>query len=131
MFTQISDPGVQVNNVAVGIVPNTLEFTEGFGEQNVKVQSAGGGILQQVFENNVETNIGMVKFSLFSTIDNIEQARQWKANGNKNVVTVTAVADGKTFTRTFTNAAIVNDFPVQLQADGVIELEFKADRPSI
>lgn len=131
MFTQISDPGVQVNNVAVGIVPNTLEFTEGFGEQNVKVQSAGGGILQQVFENNVETNIGMVKFSLFATIDNIEQARQWKANGNLNVVTVTAVADGKTFTRTFTNAAIVNDYSAQLQADGVIELEFKADRPSI
>lgn len=131
MFTQISDPSVLINNVAVAIVPNSCDFDEGFGEQDVKVQSAGGGQLQQVFANNVETNLGRVKFSLAATVANIALARQWKANQNRNVVTITAqVAEG-TLTRTFTNAAICNNYAIPLSADGVIELEFKGDRPTI
>jgi len=130
-FTQISDPSVQINNVAVAVVPNSVEYTEGFGEQNVKVQTAGGGVLQQVFENNVETNIGSVKFQLFSTADNVALARSWKAAGNQNVVTISAVTPDGSVNRTFTNAAITNDFSVSLQADGTIELEWMADRPTI
>jgi len=131
MFTQISDPSILINNVAVAIVPNSCEFDEGFGEQDVKVQSAGGGQLQQVFANNVETNFGRVKFALAATVANIALARQWKANQNRNVVTITAqVAEG-TLTRTFTNAAICNNYAIPLSADGVIELEFKGDRPTI
>lgn len=131
MFTQISDPSVLINNVAVAIVPNSCTFDEGFGEQDVKVQSAGGGQLQQVFANNVETNKGKVKFSLAATVANINLARQWKANQNRNVVAVTAsVADG-TLTRTFTNAALCNNYEVNLAADGVIELEFQGDQPTI
>ena len=46
MATQISDPSVVVNNVGVAIVPNSLEFTEGLGEQEILVQAAGGGVIQ-------------------------------------------------------------------------------------
>lgn len=129
--TQISDPGVVVNNVGVAIVPNSLAFTEGFGEQETIVQSAGGGVLEQVYSNNVETNLSMVKFSLRSTVDNIELARSWKNNRNENVVAITAQVSDGTLTRTFNNAAVVNDFEVNLSADGVIEIEFKADKATI
>lgn len=131
MFTQISDPSVLVNNVAVAIVPNSCTFDEGFGEQKVTVQSAGGGQLQQVFANDVSTNLGSVKFSLAATVANIALARSWKANQNRNVISITSsVADG-TLTRTFTNAAICNNYEIPLSADGVIELEFKGDKPTI
>lgn len=130
MFVQISDPSVLVNNVSVAIVPNSLVFDEGLGEQSVIVQSAGAGQTQQVFANDVSTNLGMVKFSLQATKQNIELARSWKTNQNQNVVTVTATNADGTITRSFTNAAICNNYEVPLSADGVIELEFKGDAPT-
>lgn len=130
MPIQISDPSVLINNVAVAIVPNSLTFDEGLGEQNVLVQSAGGGQLQQVFANDVATNLGMVKFSLQATKSNIDLARSWKTNQNRNVVTITAANADGTLTRSFTNAAIVNNYEIPLSADGVIELEFKGDSPT-
>ena len=131
MATQISDPSVLVNNNAVFITPNSLAFTEGFGEQEILVQSAGGGVLDQVFADDIESNYGMVKFSVRATVDNIKLARQWKSNKNANAVTVTATTVDGSITRTFTNCAIVNDYEVALQADGVLELEFKGNKPTI
>ena len=130
MPTQISDPSVVVNNVTVAIVPNSLEFDEGLGEQEILVQSAGGGVTEQVFSDNVETALGMVKFSMRSTVANIELARAWKSNRNQNAVTITATTDDGTFARTFTNAAIVSNYTVGLASDGIIEIEFKGDRPT-
>lgn len=131
MATQISDPSVLVNNNAVFITPNSLTFTEGFGEQEILVQSAGGGVFDQVFADDIESNYGMVKFSVRATVDNINLARQWKSNKNANAVTITATTVDGSITRTFTNCAIVNDYEVALQADGVLELEFKGNKPTI
>lgn len=131
MSTQISDPSVVINNEAVYIMPNTLAYTEGFGEQEVKNQSAGNGVIDQLYADNVETQIGMVKFSLASTAANINLARQWKNNKNQNAIAVTATVSEGTLTRNFTQMALVNDFEVALQTDGVLELEFKGRRPTI
>lgn len=131
MASQISDPSVVVNNVAVSIVPNSLEFDEGFGEQEILVQSSGNGVTEQVFSDNVETNLGMVKFSMRSTVDNIALVRAWKAARNSNAVTVTATTADGTLARTYTNAAITNNYTVTLSSDGVIEVEFKGDKPTI
>lgn len=128
MPTQISDPSIVVNNLPVAVVPNSVAYTEGFGEQDILVQSAGNGVIEQVFSDNVETNLSMVKFSLRSTVANIALARQWKANRNTNAVTLTATTDDGTLTRTFSNAAITNDPEVNFASDGVIEVEFKSNR---
>lgn len=131
MAVQISDPSVVVNNVAVAIVPNSLEFSEGLGEQEILTQSAGGGSIEQVYSDNVETALGMVKFSMRSTVANIDLVRSWKSNRNRNAVTVTATNDDGTLTRTWTNCAIVSDYTVALSSDGEIEIEFKGDKATI
>ena len=130
MSNQVSDPSVLINNVAVYVVPNSVVWNEGFGEQTVLVQSAGGGKLQQVFSDDVATSIGMVKFSLQATIANIALARQWKATGNRNVVELTAANPNGTLTRSFTNMAVINNYEIPASADGVIELEWNGDRPT-
>lgn len=131
MATQLSDAGVVINNVGVNITPNSLSFTDGFGEQNVLVQSAGNGKLSTVFSNDVETNLGMVKFSVRSTVQNIALVRSWKANGNRNAIAIIAsVAEG-TLTRNFSGMAVTNDPEIQLSADGVIDVEFKGNRPTL
>jgi len=131
MAVQISDAGVVVNNVGVNIVPNSLSFDEGFGEQSVLVQSAGNGKLSTVYSNDVETSVGMVKFSLRATVDNIAMARKWKSNGNRNAVAVIAQTADGSLTRNFSGMSLVSNYEVQLSADGVLDLEFRGNRPTL
>jgi hypothetical protein len=128
MSIVISSPSVIVNNEPVAIVPNSVAYTEGKGEQNIRAASVGGGSVEQVFSQNVETNFSMVKFEIFNDANSIELARLWKTNLNRNVVQIAGKApDGSTLQRTFQNAAILNDFEVSLGSETTIELEFKSD----
>ena len=127
MGIQVANAAVQVNNNTVSIIPNTLVYTEGFGEQEIKAASAGGGQVEQIFSDNIETNFSMVKFDIFATTENIAIARGWKAAKNQNLVQFAGrTADGNV-TRTFTQAAILNDYEIELGSDGKISLEFKAN----
>lgn len=131
MSVPLANPQVTVNNEAVAIVPNSVTYTEGFGEQTMRAASAGGASVEQVFSQNIETNFSMVKFEVYNDPQTIALVRSWKVAGNQNVVTVTGtVVDGisvNTLLRTFSKAAILNDFEVALGADTTIEVEFKSD----
>lgn len=128
MGTQIADATITVNNDSVGIVPNTLSYNEGFGEQQILPVSDGGGKVSQVFANNLETNFARVTFSIRTTTVNIELARKWKIAGNTNVIIIAGEdSDGNEFIRTFTQAALTQNYDVQIQAEGVIELEFQSN----
>lgn len=121
----ISDPSVVVNNEPVGIVPGSVKFSDGDGEYKMRAQSTGNGNVEQVFSIDVTTKFSALKFSLYNDITSIENARKWKRNLNANVVTVTGKdPSGATFTRTFTKAAILNDYEVELGSDSSFELEF-------
>ena len=122
-LVKLSNPTVVVNNGSVAVVPNSVSYTEGFGEQEIKVQSAGGGSVQTVLSTNVETNCSMVKFSLHNTAENIDLIRTWKTNLNNNVISIT----GEGLTRSFANAALINDYEVALGSDSTIDVEFKGD----
>lgn len=130
MSTALANPQIVVNNESVSIVPNSVTYTEGAGEQNMRAASAGGASVEQVFSENVETNFSMVKFSIFPSPTMIDLARSWKKNGNANVVsitgTVTEAGSEKVLRRTFNLAAILNDYDVNLGSDTNIEIEFKS-----
>lgn len=128
MSIVISAPTVIVNNEPVAIVPNTLVYTEGKGEQNVRAASTGGGAVEQVFSDNVENNFSMVQFEVFNDANSIKSARAWKSNRNLNVVQIAGTApDGTSVERTFQNAAILNDYEVALGSETTVPLEFKSD----
>lgn len=120
---RLVNPTLVMNNAAFSIVPNTFVYTEGLGEQDVKTQSAGGGSVETVFSGNIETNMSMVKFSLFATLIGIDLARTWKINQNKNALSSTEGG----LVRIFNNIALVNDYEVALGSDTTIDLEFKGD----
>lgn len=128
MSIQIADAVITVNNDTVGIVPNSLSFNEGRGEQNILAVSDGGGRVSQVFSNNLETNFANVTFSVRTTADMVERVLQWKDNGNNNVIIIAAEdANGNDFIRTFTQAAFTANYEVQIQAEGVIEVGFASN----
>lgn len=123
----IANPSIVVNNEPVAIVPNSAKYTEGKGEQTLRAASAGGGAVEQVYSDNVETNLSMISFSLFNDPETIELLRTWKNNKNQNVVVLTGkTSDGKTLKRTFNQAALLNDYEVNLGADTTIDAEFKS-----
>jgi len=125
--TQLADATVTVNNDIWGIVPNTLVFTEGQGEQEIKAASIGGGVVEQVYSHNVESNFSMVKFELHATVDNIDNSKVAKSNRNNNVVQITGSTPEGRITRTFTKAALLTDPEKALGADTTIPIEFKAN----
>lgn len=114
------NPQVIINNVPVGVIPNSISYTEGLGEQIVRVFSAGGNNFQTAFGNNVESNMSTLKFSLIPTSDNVAIARVWKIRGNDNSITIS----DDNFTRTFRQAALLNNYEVNTSQDGNIDLEF-------
>jgi hypothetical protein len=124
---QLSDVTVVVNNETVGVIPNSVSYTEGFGEQAVRAVSIGGGKTEQVFANDLESNYSKVSFDLPSTVDNIDLARKWKVQGNANVVSLQAQnADGN-IVRTFTGAAVTADYDVEMGVDSNIAIEFMSN----
>lgn len=124
---QLTDATVLANNEAVAITPNSLSYTEGKGEQAIRPVSVGDGKVEQVFANNLESNMSKLKFSLPATVDNVKLALSWKTNRNQNVFQIAgSTADGDV-TRTFTQAAVVNDYEVPFGTEADIEIEIMSN----
>ena len=115
---------VLVNNVSIPIVPNSFTYTEGLGEQKMSVQAAGDTV-QQVYFDDASTRFSSIKFSIVSNKENIEIVRTWKTNRNNNNIIVSDV--NSDFTRTFNNAALIQDYEVGIGAEKTIDLEFRSD----
>lgn len=127
MSTQLADALVTVNNEATAVTPNSVSYTEGLGEQTIRAASAGGGQVEQVYANNIESNFSTVMFDMPATVENIAKARAWKNNRNGNVVVIAGSTPEGDITRTFTQAAILNDYSVALGNDTNISIEFKSN----
>ena len=124
MGKALANPTLVINNVAIPVVPNSIKYKPGTGEQTMRAQSAGGGSVQSVYAKNVEGNISSLSFSLMNTPQNIELASNWKSLENANSATLTG--DGG-FSKAFNNMALTNDYEVNLGADTTIDLEFMGD----
>lgn len=127
MSEQLANALVTVNNDPVAIIPNTLKYTEGKGEQKIRAASVGGEQVEQVYSNDIETNFSQVMFEIPATVDNIAKARQWKTNKNQNIVQVVGQTAEGSLTRSFTQAAILNDYEVELGSETNVSIEFKAN----
>ena len=127
MAVQLANALVTVNNNPVAIIPNSLRFTEGLGEQTIRAASTGGGQTEQIFAENIESNFSDVMFEMPATVENIANARAWKTNKNQNVVQIMGSTPEGNVTRTFTQAAILNNYEVALGSETNIAVEFKAN----
>jgi len=118
-FTQISDPSVTVNDIAVFVAPNSVKYKSGKGEKNVKVQSAGNGNITNVVSTDITTAKGMVSFEVQSTRQAILLKEQWQGVNGGNVIELDSV------NLTMTNATMINDPDINLTDDGTVEIVFE------
>ena len=120
MAQALANPTIVINNVSILIAPNTAVYTEGKGEQTQRAQSGGGGTVDLVFSKNVESFMSKFNIEMFPTKENIELIRTWKSNDNANAISIVDTG----FNRSIANAALINDYEVNLGADTTISLEF-------
>lgn len=124
---QLADMAVEVNDEIVYYEPNTLSYTEGFGETTVRAASTGGGGTELIFARDVSNAKSMVKFELPTTPENIELVRSWQIDVGANVVGLSGSNGTQKVTRTLTQATVVNDPEINISADGTIEVEFEGN----
>lgn len=123
-MSAISVPAVIVNNIGINIKPNSLMFNDGLPESKIRTASGGGAATETIFTNDIETAFSEVKFVLYTTSENIERVRAWKTNEQQNIVKVT---DKSGFTRSMSNAAIINKPQYETGVEGEVEVEFHGD----
>lgn len=118
----ISDAQVRINNETYQLVPNSVKPNLGLGESKVMPQSAGNGNVEQVYSEDVESKIGKVTFSVYTTGEQITRLRILKSNKNLNYITISDKDSG--IFLVMKNAALVNSPDLEFSVDGKIELEF-------
>lgn len=127
---QLTDGAVIINNESVPWVPGSVKFTEGRGEQKVRPMIAGAGKTEQIYARNLESQIGKFMLDLPATPELVEAILVWKQNANRNVVQFAGrTEDGEEVDRTWSGAALVNDYEVPVDPEGNISLEFHANIP--
>ena len=130
MAIQLSDVTLEIGDETVGIIPNSLTYTEGLGEQKVRAVSIGGGSVEQVYANDLEGAISTVKFEMPTTIENVSLARLWKTSGNSNFVRMSGSAGGSDFTKSIASAALTADYEVPIGTEANISIEMMGETAS-
>lgn len=86
MVRGLFNPTVELNDVALEIIPDSFAQKKGYGDKTVRIQTAGGGALGFVVTDNVATKKGMVKFSLSNNEENREIIRLAYNNPEGNTI---------------------------------------------
>ena len=82
MEKTLANPVVEVNNVVIGIIPNSCTYKSGKGDKNVRPQSAGGDSIEIIVTENAETKKSMVKYSLYNTKTNVDYLKGWQSQSD-------------------------------------------------
>jgi hypothetical protein len=125
MATGLTNAKLFVNNQRISYMPNSLKDTSGIGERTVSPQNLGGGDTENVVTEDISTFKGKIMFDLKTTEDNKANARTWQNNLDANTIKI-EYSSGKV--SLYENAVIVNDPERDNGVDGIISLEFEANR---
>ncbi len=120
----LSVPGIVVNDVPVGIVPNSYVSNRGKGTITVRAESAGGGSSKSVHTENAEDKIGKMKWDMYNTDENKAFFVEWKSQIGSNAIT--ASQEGMK-PESGQSMSLVNDPDWEGSPDGVVSFEFEGD----
>ncbi len=127
----IATPNITVLNISFPVVADSVEVTPGFGTIEVMGASIGNSVCQTL-SRNVADAFSIIKFSVYSTKDNIdillrfmEPSQQGKLTTE---VTGTDTITGETLTFAQASGAIVNNPSIKLGPSGVVEIEIHGSK---
>lgn len=121
MARTLSNPTVQVNDVTIAIIPNSLSYKTGTGNKTVKSSSAGGDSIEIIVTDDVESKKSMVKFKLFTTAANLAAVKSW----TKLYSSTIRVSEAGAAVESFSQMVIINEPERAIGADGELEVEWE------
>ena len=119
----ISEATLEVNDEVIAYLSNSLAYNRGGGEVNIVAQTVGGGGIEAVSTTDAETRLGMVKFSMRSTVKSDQLLSAWQNKIAANVVRISDKSTGISFV--LTGSSVINNPDLETGADGAVEVEFK------
>ncbi|MCP4552343.1 MAG: hypothetical protein GY834_09945 [Bacteroidetes bacterium] len=117
----MSNPTVEVNDIVIAILPNSLSYRLGKGNKNVRSQSSGGEAIDVIITEDATTKVSMCKFSLITTIENTDAFNSWVTKSDYNTITLSQGS----YNVAFSKMAVITEPDTVTGADGVIEIEFQ------
>ena len=123
----LSNPTVEINDITIRILPNTLSYKLGKGDVNIRAQSAGGNSVEAVITEDAETKISMVKFSLTVTDTNRDLVEGWQENRFQGGNTIRFSEKGSDKPLSFSGMVVMTDPEYSVGADSTVEIEFEGD----
>jgi hypothetical protein len=117
----MSNPTMEINDQVIAYLPNSLSFNKGFGEKNIRAQSAGGNAIEPVITENAESKLSMVKFKLASSSTAFDSLDVWQGNIDGNTI---RLSEGN-MTLSFRGMVTTTDPERSIGVDGEVEIEFK------
>lgn len=124
-MTSLTNPAILINGSPVAYVPNSLEFSDGYGDRSIRTQTTGDGNVEQIITQDVESQIGRVKFTLLSTTDNIKRVTQWEQNIDANAIELSAAPD---FTRQYAKMVVMSEPSKTAGQDANFDVEFQGSK---
>jgi hypothetical protein len=123
MSIQENNLTLEVNDVQIAYVPNSIKYRDGKGSVSVNVNAAGGGATTITHSVDLENAKGMVSFQLRMTQENDALVRGYFTNIGANTIRMSNNTTG--FTKVFSGMSLTEDPDRELSADGVIDLTFE------
>lgn len=123
----LSNPVVEIDDEPIVIVPNSLAFKKGYGDNTVKIQSAGGGSVVAAVSEDASTKKSMVKFKILSTSENFDLLEYWLER--RNIGVTIDISEGE-FAEGFEQMVLISEPDRELGADTEIEVTFEG-QPAI
>jgi len=123
MSMQENNLTLEINDVQVAYVPNSIKFRDGKGAVSVNVNAAGGGSTTITHSVDLENAKSMVSVQLRMTKYNDELVRGYFANIGANTIRLSNNTTG--YTKSFTEMSLTEDPERELSTDGMIEIVFE------
>ena len=120
----LSVPGIVVNDIAIGIVPNSYKSVRGKGEITVRSESTGGGSARSIHTEDAESKVGKMSFDVYNTEENKTYFVDWKSRIGANTVEASQVGIKP---EVGINMSIINDPDWEGSPDAVVTFEFEGD----
>jgi len=117
------DGQIRINNVAVPVVPGTVNRKKGRGETSVEAQSLGAGIVDTVHTVDTKTMVSFFHFSMKPTVENMAFVDAWKLAVGLNTIKYI----GEETNEVYEQMSVTNDPEYPDSNDGVIVVEFEGN----
>ena len=116
----IKNPTIMINGSPQKYVPNSFSFKTGRGTRTTMTETLGNGNVSMEIVEDVTTQKGFVKFSVASTVENVNLYQNYMLNLDANAIELSGDIEGS-----FARMTILEEQEVTVGTDATFDMIFE------